>query len=142
MKSLKMKALSLGIVSTVLLSSTAFAATNTKIQVNKSTKNITTQSSANPSRNYKTYYNSRADQVIARGGLIKLGDTGDAVKDVQACLVNGGFLSGGQSSIDGIFGQSTYNAVVYFQNYYHYQYGLSVDGIVGPATWNLLRGDL
>ncbi len=37
-------------------------------------------------------------------------------------------------TVDGIFGQSTQNAVIAFQRWA----GLTPDGIVGPATWNAL----
>jgi peptidoglycan hydrolase-like protein with peptidoglycan-binding domain len=40
-----------------------------------------------------------------------------------------------QISVDGIFGQETYDAVLTFQKLYN----LDVDGIVGRSTWNALQ---
>lgn len=57
---------------------------------------------------------------------LKLGSTGDLVKEVQKLL---------QRTEDGVFGPGTKNAVRGFQ----LAHGLLPDGIVGPATWVLLR---
>lgn len=43
-------------------------------------------------------------------------------------------LLGYNVGIDSSFGSKTYNAVVSFQK----KYGLSADGIIGPATWDKL----
>ena len=53
------------------------------------------------------------------------------VEFLQNILINLGLLD---SEIDGIFGTTTQNAVVKFQN----QNTLRADGIVGPRTWNAL----
>lgn len=71
------------------------------------------------------------------GYLIKEGSRGDAVKTVQNNLIQ---LSKKYTSIpkitaDGIFGAKTKSAVIAFQK----QFGLSADGIVGPATWQKLN---
>jgi N-acetylmuramoyl-L-alanine amidase len=62
------------------------------------------------------------------GTLVKLGSTGQAVKDIQAAL--GGLV------VDGVFGDKTLAKVKAFQK----SKGLTVDGIVGPATWKALFG--
>lgn len=71
------------------------------------------------------------------GSLIKKGSTNkDAVKDVQARLIERGYLPGGTD--DGIFGPKTEDAVKRFQ----YDSGLrdrDVDGVVGPITWGKLH---
>lgn len=55
---------------------------------------------------------------------------GDDVRAVQQALVNAGI----QLAVDGVFGQNTDAAVKQFQA----QKGLTVDGIVGPATRSAL----
>jgi len=61
-------------------------------------------------------------------GIIKQGDTGAQVKQLQTQLIALGYL--GQGAADGNFGPHTLNAVRKFQS----DQGLHVDGIVGPAT--------
>ena len=58
--------------------------------------------------------------------VLKLGDSGPAVAELQALL--------GEKQ-DGIFGTATEAAVRYHQQ----RQGLTVDGIVGPETWASLR---
>lgn len=53
-------------------------------------------------------------------------------KDIQIALKNAGYYAGG---IDGKFGPKTKKAVEEFQT----TNNLSVDGVVGPQTWNLLK---
>ena len=67
-------------------------------------------------------------------GTIRKGATGEGVKWVQEALRNRGYYVGA-SRTDGIFGSGTDNAVRCFQR----EHGLSVDGIVGPATRAALR---
>jgi len=66
----------------------------------------------------------------ARSQVLRQGSSGDAVKILQTGLNGKGYRLIG----DGIFGPATDNAVRRFQA----NSGLSVDGIVGPQTWNAL----
>lgn len=66
--------------------------------------------------------------------LLKNGDKGAAVKELQKLLKNKGFYTG---SIDGDFGPKTEAAVKKFQQ----SKGLTVDGVVGKRTYrHLLEG--
>lgn len=69
----------------------------------------------------------------AAGGSLKLGSTGDNVREVQQKLKSLGFYNG---SVDGDYGEGTEAAVIRFQK----QYGLSADGKVGTQTLTALRG--
>jgi len=64
--------------------------------------------------------------------LVRQGDTGPAVQEIQARLAAMGLNPG---SVDGVFGPQTAAAVVAFQR----AAGLSTDGIVGPETLAKLR---
>lgn len=65
--------------------------------------------------------------------LVKTGDRGRKVVDIQAKLSRLGF-SLGRTGIDGIFGPETERAVRTFQQ----KRNLEVDGVVGPETWHEL----
>lgn len=68
--------------------------------------------------------------------ILRRGMTGPQVEMLQLALLRAGYnIKGNNNGIDGIFGNSTYLAVREFQK----DNGLSVDGIVGPATWKKLR---
>lgn len=68
--------------------------------------------------------------------ILRQGMTGPQVEMLQLALLRAGYsIKGANNGIDGIFGNSTYLAVRQFQK----DNGLSVDGIVGPATWKKLR---
>lgn len=62
--------------------------------------------------------------------LIRRGDRGQAVENVQRALNNAGF----NIAVDGVFGQKTENAVIAFQT----QNNLAVDGLVGSNTLKAL----
>ena len=66
---------------------------------------------------------------------LKKGDKGGYVKELQTELINRGYDLG-KWGADGSFGKQTETAVKQFQK----DHGLSVDGIVGPATWDALDG--
>ncbi len=63
--------------------------------------------------------------------VLKQGNEGQAVKDVQTKLKQWGYYSG---SVDGIYGSQTKNAVIKFQK----KNGLTADGIVGKETFEAL----
>ncbi len=63
----------------------------------------------------------RAEAAVAWGSK------GEQVSQVQRKLKQWGYYSG---SVDGVFGQDTYNAVVRFQK----KNGLTADGVVGTQT--------
>ena len=69
--------------------------------------------------------------------LLKLGTRGPSVRIVQYYLQFLSFfnLKLPYVSMDGIFGQETYDAVLTFQSLY----GLEVDGIVGKNTWDMIQ---
>ncbi len=70
------------------------------------------------------------------GTILRRGSRGSNVSSLQYyinVIANGtGFIP--SVTIDGIFGSDTENAVRQFQSLY----GLSVDGLVGPSTWNTI----
>ncbi|URZ07572.1 peptidoglycan-binding domain-containing protein [Clostridium felsineum] len=143
MKNLKLKALSLGIVSTVLISSSAFAATPASNfpthPITVASPTATTKSNVfASSRTYGTSFGRymTAQQVIDRGGVIQEGDTGEPVAQIQRIL---GITD------DGIFGSQTRDAVRRFQlnqdkiNRANNQPIIAPDGIVGPQTWAYMK---
>ena len=66
--------------------------------------------------------------------LLYKGTTGETVKYAQNKLISKGY-SVGSYGADGIFGSATEQAVRNFQA----DNGLSVDGMIGPATWGKLE---
>ena len=66
---------------------------------------------------------------------LTMGDRGDAVKRLQQRLKELGYLSA-NATIDGIYGSQTRTAVREFQR----AMGLTVDGVAGPRTQQLLFG--
>lgn len=70
---------------------------------------------------------SQPQTVPLPAAKLKLGDQGNAVKQLQRALSSLGYTTG---TIDGLFGASTQSALIAFQTAHH----LSPDGILGPAT--------
>lgn len=64
---------------------------------------------------------------------LRRGDSGEWVEYLQRLLVSANYSPG---TVDGEFGYATEQAVVSVQS----SYGLTADGVVGPATWTLLTG--
>jgi peptidoglycan hydrolase-like protein with peptidoglycan-binding domain len=62
---------------------------------------------------------------------VKQGSNGDAVELAQQLLTDYGYDPG---AVDGAFGANTEKAVRQFQT----DFGLTVDGIVGPKSWAML----
>lgn len=69
--------------------------------------------------------------AVVNSSLIQQGSSGPEVENIQSLLQNQGHLT---SSVDGIFGDLTEQAVKDFQS----AQGLQADGIVGPDTANAL----
>ncbi|OQB23372.1 MAG: Gamma-D-glutamyl-L-lysine endopeptidase [Firmicutes bacterium ADurb.Bin182] len=68
-------------------------------------------------------------------GLLRVGSTGSAVKQLQGNLIYLGYLKG---YADGIFGSATQAAVRLYQK----RNGLYVDGIAGPATQSKIGSEV
>ncbi|MDR3050889.1 MAG: spore cortex-lytic enzyme [Oscillospiraceae bacterium] len=66
-------------------------------------------------------------QLAQAAVAVAWGDKGDNVIAVQRKLKQWGYYSG---TVDGVFGQATYDAVTYFQR----KNGLKADGVVGSTT--------
>lgn len=67
--------------------------------------------------------------------ILRRGMQGPQVEMLQLALIRAGYnINGSNNGIDGIFGSSTYNAVLSFQK----NNGLTPDGVVGAATWKQL----
>ena len=74
-----------------------------------------------------------ANTAAVQATLLKKGDRGNEVRAMQARLMALGYLT----SADGIYGISTYNAVVAFQK----KNGLTADGVAGAMTLNRLNSE-
>lgn len=71
---------------------------------------------------------------IARDAAIRMGDKGDAVRQMQERLAALGYLR--KSEIDGVFGKITLGALLAFQ----FEHDLDVDGLCGDKTKSALEG--
>lgn len=149
MKNKKIRCLSLGILASLVVSSTPVFAT-TNVTTNSNYKSV----QANILSNKSDVATAFAGGVIQHGFLrsgafyVLIGNTvyltytssemvgyghltsGASVTCLQAVLNNLGY----NVSVDGIFGDQTQGAVLNFQN----THSLSSDGIVGPNTWNTM----
>jgi len=84
----------------------------------------------------KKYNGTTAGSSSSSGyRLLYWGCRGDEVVRLQNALINAGYKNYVRSA-DGVFGQWTYDAVCAFQR----DHGLTVDGIAGKKTQNLLYG--
>ena len=70
------------------------------------------------------------------GTALRRGSRGDSVSQIQFWLseISQGVSGIPAPAVDGIFGAGTEAAVRAFQE----KYGLTVDGVVGAATWNAI----
>jgi peptidoglycan hydrolase-like protein with peptidoglycan-binding domain len=68
-----------------------------------------------------------AGALSASGPILRPGDRGEAVREIQAVLKSAGYEPG---PIDGVYGPMTVSAVESFQR----TSGIGVDGKVGPVT--------
>ena len=87
----------------------------------------------------KKPFGANSDKVLAQNNqaqsdpnVLKLGDTGVKVKELQTWLKNYGYYTG---AIDGNFGADTEKAVKQFQ----LEANIKVDGIVGKETQNAMK---
>jgi lysozyme family protein len=80
-----------------------------------------------PRQTAPTTTKSSTPALVLPTATVKLGDHGNAVKELQRALESLGFTVG---AIDGDFGASTERALIAFQTAHH----LSPDGVLGPAT--------
>ena len=75
------------------------------------------------------YYTNRSS--VAEAAVLYWGSTGSKVSEVQRKLKQWGYYDG---PVDGVFGPSTYDAVIRFQR----KHGLKQDWVVGPQTANAM----
>jgi hypothetical protein len=77
---------------------------------------------------------TQATTPTSTGARLRLKSRGPDVSTLQQRLVVWRMMS--QEDVDGIFGHNTLAVVKEFQR----RHGLTIDGIVGPATWTYLFG--
>lgn len=105
------------------------------VQLFASPKNYGTIGYTNPTQrdgDLDTPYYSNVLGAYSSGfSVLRLGSTGERVRELQMRLIRAGYDIG---LVDGKFGNMTMNAVRIFQQ----NMRLVNDGIVGPMTWSLL----
>jgi hypothetical protein len=110
----------LGIALALLLIGLALGGVFSGTGKRKATAPLTTESAP-------TTALTQPQTVPLPAATLKLGDHGNAVKQLQRALSSLGYTTG---PIDGVFGASTERALVAFQTAHH----LSPDGVLGSAT--------
>ena len=82
---------------------------------------------------------TETERLVTELGIVRQGDTGAAVKTVQAlCNARTAAQPVTPLKIDGVYGPETAQRVRGLQR--AQQSGITVDGVVGPATWPVLLG--
>ncbi|MCX5409819.1 peptidoglycan-binding protein [Streptomyces sp. NBC_00335] len=91
-------------------------------------------------KNSGGYSGFTADYSWAWNTVVGQGATGNSVREIQ-CLVNNHVsYNGPDLAVDGDYGTATKNAVRTLQaNWNRDVSPISVDGVVGPQTWRVLR---
>ncbi|MFE1754239.1 peptidoglycan-binding protein [Streptomyces anandii] len=79
------------------------------------------------------YHGFTAGYSWAWNAIVRKGDTGDQVREIQ-CLTQ--YWGSDPGKVDGVFGQLTEDAVKQQQQHCN----IAQDGEVGPDTWRCLRG--
>ncbi len=105
------------------------AGTVTAVQSFQSMNGLTVDGVAGPATQQRLYGDSSSANKVP--GSLKQFDENTNVRDMQYALYELGYY---QDPINGIYGESTFNAVKEFQMIN----GLKVDGVAGNATLNLL----
>jgi len=72
-----------------------------------------------------------AEVAATRSASLRLGDRGEAVRELQRLLIQAGYAL----NADGVFGKATQDALLSFQK----KRGLTADGLAGTRTMNELR---
>jgi peptidoglycan hydrolase-like protein with peptidoglycan-binding domain len=105
------------------------AGTVTAVQSFQTMNGLTVDGVAGPATQQRLYGDSSTANKVP--GSLKQFDEGTNVRDMQYALYELGYF---QDPVNGIYGESTFNAVKEFQMIN----GLTVDGVAGNATLNLL----
>lgn len=97
-------------------------------------------------RNYQAGHGLVVDGIVGPRSwssllvTVRRGSVGPAVKAFQDQMNARNIAAGGVAylAVDGVFGAKTEAAAFYFQNRLADYWGIAVDGIVGPQTWQPL----